>query len=93
MLWRLDLAIANLAGACAAIEQLVKGFQLLFLRVFFLHGVGEGLRARVTARIAGRGTSQRKQRAGMHLSWVCIPRGLVSLMGVSLAGVHSQVCI
>jgi hypothetical protein len=88
MLWRLDLAVANLAGACVAIEQLVKGFQLLFLHVFFLRGGSEGLRARVTARAASRGTSRRKQRASMHLSWACISRGRVSLMGVSLTGVH-----
>jgi hypothetical protein len=34
MLWELDLAVANLAGARTTLKQLLDG--LFFLRVFFL---------------------------------------------------------
>jgi hypothetical protein len=45
MLWELDLAVANLAGARTTLKQLLEG--LLFLRVFFLGRAIRAFRARV----------------------------------------------
>jgi hypothetical protein len=87
MLRRLDLAAANLASA---LERLVKGFQLLFL--LSSAGFCEGLRARVTARVASRGTSQQKQCSSMHLSRACISYGSVSHRRAFHRHVSDRVC-